>query len=179
MPTPVIVNDVIILLTLTTRPKEEGSSAFHCPPEVHAVNDRSPASMNHLGRRAHSHGIQDQDHSVIIIKVSRMSIRRCRTRNDAVTYPSSFRRPYVCHPIITELRQKPLPSGGECVRMRLRKYVRRWRNVTESSRIKRYNKRHSFLLTRQGTMLVIVIARSRSIDRENIVRVFFFLAIGN
>lgn len=74
MPTLVIVNDVIILLTLTTRPKEEGSSAFHCPPEVRAVNNRLLVSMNHLGRYAYSHGIQDQDHSVIIVKVSRVSI---------------------------------------------------------------------------------------------------------
>jgi len=52
MLTPVIVNDVIILLILTTRPKEERSNAFHCPPEVSTVNDRLLVSMNHLGQCA-------------------------------------------------------------------------------------------------------------------------------
>lgn len=51
MLTPVIVYDVIILLTLTTRPKEEGSNAFYCPPEMRATNDRLLASMNHFDRR--------------------------------------------------------------------------------------------------------------------------------
>jgi len=48
----VSVNDVIILLILTTRPKEEKSNAFHYPPEVPTVNDRLLVSMNHLGQCA-------------------------------------------------------------------------------------------------------------------------------
>lgn len=43
---------------------------FIVPPEVPAVNDRLLVSMNHLGQSSwHTlHGIQDQDHSVIIVK---------------------------------------------------------------------------------------------------------------
>lgn len=76
MPTPVIVNDIIILLILTTRPKEERSNAFNCPPEVRAGNDRLLVSMNHLlARNAslawHSRSRSQRHHC----KISRVSIQ--------------------------------------------------------------------------------------------------------
>lgn len=95
---PVIVNDVIILLILTTRPKEERSNAFHYPPEVPAVNNRLLVSMNHWPMRT-LHSIQDQDHSIIVKSVESVKCQfEGAGRETVFSYlPSPFSRPYTYH----------------------------------------------------------------------------------
>lgn len=158
MLTLVIVNDVIILLTLTTRPKEERSNAFHCPPEVRAVNDRMLVSMNHLDQLAHLSWHSRSRSQRHYCKISRMSIWRT-ARNDDVTYLRRSRgHTYsIRHSVIAESHKSScLPAVN--VYIRVRPIENTYAIGVMIKSIKRCNKRHSFLLARQGTVLVIVIA---------------------
>lgn len=89
----VIVNDIIILLTLTTRPKEERSNAFHCPPERSLTCLDESSWLTRI-----LHGIQDQDHSVIIVKSVECQSEGAGHREERRCYlPSSFSRPCIYH----------------------------------------------------------------------------------